>query len=130
MAQWFVYIVRCGDGTLYTGIATDVRRRIAEHARHDGRGARYLRGRGPLRLMFVRAIGAKGLALRVESRIKKLPKARKEALIAEGAEDQFRIGLSKVSVATPLSPPASRRPAASGPCRRAAARRASRPAAG
>ena len=82
MAQWFVYIVRCGDGTLYTGIATDVRRRIAEHARHDGRGAKYLRGRRPLRLVFVRAIGARGLALRIESRIKKLPKARKEALIA------------------------------------------------
>lgn len=82
MAEWFVYIVRCGDGTLYTGTATDVRRRIAEHARHAGRGAKYLRGRGPLRLVFARAIGGRGLALRVESRIKKLSKARKEALIA------------------------------------------------
>ncbi|MEK7799611.1 MAG: GIY-YIG nuclease family protein, partial [Acidobacteriota bacterium] len=121
MAQWFVYIVRCGDGTLYTGIATDVRRRIAEHARHDGRGAKYLRGRGPLRIVLVRAIGARGLALRIESRIKKLPKARKEALIAEGAEHLFRIRLSKVSAATTPAPPASRRPAAQGPCRRAAA---------
>ena len=81
MAQWSVYIVRCGDGTLYTGIATDVRRRIAEHRRRGGRGAKYLRGRGPLRLLFARAIGARSLALRLESRIKKLPKARKEALI-------------------------------------------------
>ncbi len=82
MARWFVYIVRCRDGTLYTGIATDVRRRIAEHARHDGRGAKYLRGRGPFQLAFVRAIGARGMALKIESRIKRLPKARKEALIA------------------------------------------------
>ncbi len=130
MARWFVYIVRCGDGTLYTGIATDVRRRIAEHARHDGRGAKYLRGRGPLRLVFVRAIGARGLALRIESRIKKFPKAWKEALIAEGAEDLLRISLSKVSAALPPPAPASPRPAASGSCRRPAARRASRPAAG
>lgn len=85
MARWSVYIVRCGDRTLYTGIAKDVRRRIAQHGRRGGRGAKYLRGRGPLRLVFVRAIGARSLALRVESRIKKLPKARKEALIAAGA---------------------------------------------
>lgn len=130
MAQWFVYIVRCGDGTLYTGIAMDVRRRIAEHARRDRRGAKYLRGRGPLRLVLVRAIGARGLALRIESRIKKFPKAVKEALIAEGAEDQFRIRFSKVSAATPPSSPASRRPAASGSFRRAVASRASHPAAG
>jgi putative endonuclease len=88
MTQWSVYIVRCRDGTLYTGIATDVRRRIAEHARNQGRGAKYLRGRGPLKLVFVRAIGARGTALRVESRIKKLPKARKEALV--GAREKRR----------------------------------------
>ncbi len=90
MARWSVYIVRCGDGTLYTGIATDVRRRMGEHARRKGRGAKYLRGRGSLRLMFVRAIGARSHALRVESRIKRLPKSRKEALIAEGVEDRLR----------------------------------------
>ena len=90
MAQWSVYMVRCGDGTLYTGIATDVRRRIGEHRRRDGRGAKYLRGRGPLRLVFVRAIGSRGLALRIESRIKKFPKARKEALIARGADGNLR----------------------------------------
>jgi putative endonuclease len=81
MARWSVYIVRCRDGSLYTGIATDVRRRIAEHARDRGRGAKFLRGRGPLLLVFQRAIGTRGLALRVESAIKKVPKARKEELI-------------------------------------------------
>jgi putative endonuclease len=73
--------VRRRDGALYTGIAIDVRRRIAEHAGERGRGAKSLRGRGPLRLVFQRVIGPRGLALRVEGRIKKLPKARKEELI-------------------------------------------------
>ena len=83
MAQWSVYIVRCSDGALYTGIATDVRRRIAQHEQGNGRGAKYLRGRAPLRLVLERTIGAKGLALRVESLIKKLPKTRKEKLIEQ-----------------------------------------------
>lgn len=81
MARWSVYIVRCRNGALYTGIATDVRRRIAEHAQSNGKGAKYLRGKGPLRLVFVRAIGTKGSALRVESQLKMLPKAQKEKLV-------------------------------------------------
>ena len=76
---WHVYLVRCRDGSLYTGVAIDVRRRLQEHRR--GKGARYLKGRGPLRLVLSAAVGDRGLALRVERRIKKLPKARKEALI-------------------------------------------------
>jgi putative endonuclease len=81
MTQWSVYIVRCSDGALYTGIATDVHRRIAEHAQNNGKGAKYLRGKGPLQLVFAMAIGSRGLALRVESQIKKLPKVQKEELI-------------------------------------------------
>jgi putative endonuclease len=81
MAQWSVYVVRCSDGSLYTGIATDVRRRISEHAQTNGKGAKYLRGKRPLQLVFVKAIGSRGLALRVESQIKKLPKVQKEELI-------------------------------------------------
>ena len=84
MPQWSVYIVRCSDGALYTGIATDVRRRIAEHARNDRKGAKYLRGKGPLQLVFKKAIGRRGLALRVEGQIKRLPKGRKEELIEQG----------------------------------------------
>ena len=79
--RWSVYVVRCRDGALYTGIATDVRRRIAEHGRKRGRGAKSLRGRGPLRLVFQKVIGSRGLALRVEHAIKRLPKAEKEELI-------------------------------------------------
>ena len=82
MAQRFIHIVRCGDRIHYSGIATDMRRRFAEHARHNGRGAKYLRCEGALRLVLVRAIGPRGLALRVEGRLRAVPKARKEALIA------------------------------------------------
>ena len=79
MARWYVYLIRCRDGSLYTGIATDVPRRLATH--REGRGARYLRGRGPLRLVYERAVGSRGVAQSVEARIKKMPKARKERLI-------------------------------------------------
>ena len=81
-SRWFVYLVRCGDGTLYTGVALDVARRIEEHRRGEGKGAKYLRGRGPLRLELKRAVGDRRVALRLESRIKKLRRARKEQLIS------------------------------------------------
>jgi putative endonuclease len=83
VTRWFVYIVRCRDGSLYTGITTDVPRRLAQHRGSDGRGARYLRGKRPLRLVFRKAVGSRGLALRVESRIKRLTKSRKERLIGQ-----------------------------------------------
>ena len=82
-ARWSVYLLRCGNGALYTGIATDVSRRLVEHREAKGKGAKYLRGRGPLRLVLRKAIGSKGLALSVEARIKKLSKAHKEALIGQ-----------------------------------------------
>ena len=81
MTRWHIYMVRCRDGALYTGIATDVSRRFGEHRRSDGRGAKYLRGRGPLRLVFRKMIGSRGLALRVERRVKRLSKSQKERLI-------------------------------------------------
>ena len=55
--RWSVYLLRCGSGALYTGIATDVHHRLAEH--RNGQGAKYLRGKGPLRLVFEKAIGDK-----------------------------------------------------------------------
>ncbi len=83
MADWYVYIVRCRYGSLYTGIATDVENRFAEH--QDNSGAKYLRGRGPLKLVFKHRIGLKSRALQVERHIKRLPKLKKEALINTGA---------------------------------------------
>ncbi len=83
MTRWFVYIVRCNDGALYTGIATNVRRRIEQHSKSDGKGSKYLRGKGPLQLVFVSEKESRGQALRVESQMKKLSKAEKEALIKQ-----------------------------------------------
>ena len=80
--EWHVYLIRCGDGTLYTGVATDVSRRLEQHRSGEGKGAKYLRGRGPLRLVLEKTVGARGVALSLESRIKKLRRAQKEALIA------------------------------------------------
>ncbi|AUX39986.1 excinuclease ABC subunit C [Sorangium cellulosum] len=79
-AAWHVYILRCGDGSLYTGIARDVEARLAQHA--AGRGARYTRGRGPLALVHVETAGDKGEALRREAAIRRLGRAGKEALAA------------------------------------------------
>ena len=77
---WYLYLVRCDDGSLYTGISTDVERRFTLHARN--RGARRLRGRGPLELVFSRAVGDRSLASRVEYRVKRLSRSDKERLIA------------------------------------------------
>jgi putative endonuclease len=76
---WSVYLLRCADGSLYTGIATDVSRRLIEHAEGE-KGAKYLRGRGPLELVFHRQIGDRSLASRIEHRVKRFPKAYKEDL--------------------------------------------------
>ena len=76
-------MVRCRHGSLYTGIATDVESRLADH--RANKGAKYLRGRGPLKLVFKKQIGKKGLALKAEHKLKRLPKHKKEALIKTGA---------------------------------------------
>ena len=78
---WHLYLVRTRDGSLYTGIAKDVERRVAEHEKPGGRGARYLRGRGPIELAYQRKIGDRALALRVEWGVKRLSKERKEGIV-------------------------------------------------
>jgi putative endonuclease len=83
MDEWFVYIIRCRDGSLYTGIATNVERRFNEH--QDNSGAKYLRGRGPLTLVFKHRVGQRNRALSVERHIKQMPKLKKEALVKTGA---------------------------------------------
>jgi putative endonuclease len=83
MAAWFVYVVRCNDGTLYTGIARDVDARIGKH--NQGKGARYTRGRGPVALVHKERKRSHGAALRREAAIKALPRDRKLEL-GEGAE--------------------------------------------
>jgi len=83
MLDWHLYLVRCRDGSLYTGITTDVARRFAEHQGNGDTGAKYLRGRGPLVLVFQKKLGSRSLALAVESKVKKLSKAKKEELIRD-----------------------------------------------
>ena len=78
---WFVYIARCADASLYTGIARDVAARIADH--DAGKGARYTRGRGPLSVCAVRRCTSKGDALRLELAIKALKREDKERLVAK-----------------------------------------------
>ena len=79
MPDWYIYMVRCCDGSLYTGITTGVEHRFAEHA--SGAGAKYFRGRSPLELVFQKKLGSRSLTLGVENKVKKLSKVRKENLI-------------------------------------------------
>lgn len=81
---WFVYVLRCGDGTLYTGVTVDVDRRLEEHA--AGRGARYTRGRGGVTLAHVEPAASRAAALAREAAIKRWPRSRKLAFLA-GTED-------------------------------------------
>ena len=76
-----LYIVRCADGSLYTGIATDVEKRIAEH-RAGLRGAKYLRGKGPLEIVFAEPAGDRAAASRLEYRVKRMTREQKLELIA------------------------------------------------
>jgi putative endonuclease len=83
MPAWFVYVVRCRDGSLYTGIARDVNARVAAH--NLGRGARYTQGRRPVALLHVERKRSQGAALRRELAIKALPRKAKLALLTEAA---------------------------------------------
>jgi putative endonuclease len=82
MPGWYLYMVRCRGGYLYTGIATDVERRLADH--QANKGAKYLRGKGRLKLVFQQRIGKRSLALKIEMRVKRLPKHKKERLVSTG----------------------------------------------
>ncbi|MEX0618474.1 MAG: GIY-YIG nuclease family protein [Pseudohongiellaceae bacterium] len=80
--RWFVYMVRCADGSLYTGITTDVERRLLEHRASGSKAARYLRGKGPIELVLNVEAGDRVLAAKTEYRIKQLAKADKEKLLS------------------------------------------------
>ena len=88
MNNWFLYLIRCRHGRLYTGITTDVLRRFEEHKSHDKKGSKYLRGKSPLKLVMKKRIGNKSLALKIEAKVKKLSKAKKELLV----DGKIRIG--------------------------------------
>ena len=81
---WHLYILRCGDGTLYTGITTDVEKRFETH--QSGKGAKYTRGRGPLELVYREECGTHSDALKRECAVKALTREQKRALIAAYTE--------------------------------------------
>ena len=77
--MWYLYILRCGDGSLYTGITTDVEKRLQAH--RAGKGAKYTRGRGPLELVYREECGTHSDALKRELEIKRLPREEKRKLL-------------------------------------------------
>ncbi len=82
MEEWHLYLVRTRAGTLYTGVAKDVDRRLVEHEDSKGKGAKYLRSKGPFKLTYQARIGSRALALKVEAGVKRLSKQKKEKLVA------------------------------------------------
>jgi len=78
--DWTVYILQCADGTLYTGITNDLKRRFSEH--QAGKGAKYTKGRGPLLLVYQESCPDRGLASKRENQIKALDKQAKLSLVA------------------------------------------------
>ena len=81
-SAWFLYLIRCRNGTLYAGISTDVTRRFAEHQAGAPKGARYLRGKGPLQLEFQALAGDRSTATKLEIWVKSLPRSVKEEVVA------------------------------------------------
>ena len=84
--MFFVYMVRCADGTLYTGLARDPRKRVDVH--NSGKGSKYTRARLPVSLVYSEPCDSLSAALKRERQLKPLRRARKEALIAESRPDQ------------------------------------------
>ncbi len=82
--DWFVYIVRCADDTLYAGVATDAQARVAKH--NEGTGAKYTRTRRPVELVYVEPAAGRGAALTREHEIKKMSAAEKRRMIQEVAK--------------------------------------------
>lgn len=79
--KWYLYILRCGDGTLYTGITTDVEKRLETH--RAGKGAKYTRGRLPLEVVYRECCGTHSDALKREAAIKRMTRQKKETLLTK-----------------------------------------------
>ena len=79
MKPWYLYVVCCSDSTLYTGITTDIKRRISQH--NSGRGAKYTKGRGPVKLMHIRQYKNRSDASKAEAKFKKFKRTKKLQII-------------------------------------------------
>ena len=82
-STWSVYLIRCGDDSLYCGISNDAARRLIEHQAQGPKCAKYLRGRTPLNLVYERVVGTRAEASSEEYRIKQLSRKAKEFFIAQ-----------------------------------------------
>lgn len=102
--NWSIYLVRTHSGALYAGISTDPERRLRQH--QSGKGARALRGKGPLALVWQQSVSDKGQALRLEYRLKQQSKAFKERLVLDPAlwEEWHTAWLASLLQADPVSP--------------------------
>ncbi|MDD5251753.1 MAG: GIY-YIG nuclease family protein [Patescibacteria group bacterium] len=87
MSRWFVYLVRCRDGSLYAGVTTDLAVRVREH--NSGRGAKYTRSRRPVKLVWSVSASNRSAALRREAAIKRLPRPEKMALCAKARKTKI-----------------------------------------
>ena len=84
-SEWFVYILKCADGSLYTGITTDVERRVIEH-NSSKLGAKYTRGRRPVELVYQESLVNRALASKREYQLKRLTRIQKENLIKKSSK--------------------------------------------
>ena len=88
LKQWCVYICRCNDGTLYTGITNDIERRISEHNGGNG-GAKYTRSRQPVELVYMKKMENRSMAAKREYQIKRMPLIDKRRLVDESKNENL-----------------------------------------
>ncbi len=98
MAIWHLYLIRTRQNALYTGITTDVLQRLAKH-KTGKQGAKYLRSKGPLQLVYHTEIGNRSTASSAEYRLKKLTKPQKESIVSSNPNKQALLTLLKIDIA-------------------------------
>jgi putative endonuclease len=81
--NWQIYIILCSDNSLYTGITTDIERRLRQH--ESGRGAKYFRGRQPMELVYLENGHSRSSASKREAEIKRMTRADKSLLVSSGS---------------------------------------------
>jgi len=83
MDTWHLYVIRTRQRSLYTGITTDVNRRLQEHREGGEKGSKYLRSKGPLSLVYQAKIGRRSIAMKAERAVKRLSKTKKERIVSQ-----------------------------------------------
>ncbi|MBU1308033.1 MAG: GIY-YIG nuclease family protein [Gammaproteobacteria bacterium] len=89
MSSWYLYMVQTAAGTLYTGISTDPQRRLRQHSGELAGGAKALRGKGPLTLVYSQSLSDKSAAAKAEYQLKQLPRSAKLALVAQFSQSEI-----------------------------------------